>query len=101
MGKVRIAPAAALPAGQAVRIDIDGQSVALFNVEGVLHAVDDECLHMGASLSTGSVHDGLVVCPWHAWCYDLATGARVGRRGSPLRTYPVSVEDQWITLEGV
>jgi len=101
VGKIRIAPAADLPAGQAVRVDIDGQAIALFNLGGVLRAVDDECLHMGASLSTGSVRDGVVACPWHGWCYDLATGARVGRMGSPLGTYPVAVEDGWITLEGL
>jgi len=84
-----------------VRLDLDGQQIALFNVEGRFFALDDECLHMGASLSEGQVEGGAVLCPWHKWCYDLETGERIGRRGSPTRAYKVVVRDGWITLEGV
>lgn len=101
MGRIRIAKAEALPPGRSVKLDFEDRAIALFNADGELHALDDECLHMGASLSSGVVHGGHVVCPWHAWCYDLKTGARVARTGSPLRTYPVTVQDGWIVLGGV
>ena len=37
-------------------------------------AIDDVCPHMGASLSSGYVEDGIVTCPWHAWRFRLKDG---------------------------
>ncbi|MFM8704477.1 MAG: Rieske (2Fe-2S) protein, partial [Planctomycetia bacterium] len=38
-------------------------------------AIDDLCPHMGASLGTGPLRDGVVTCPWHAWRFRLCDGA--------------------------
>jgi nitrite reductase/ring-hydroxylating ferredoxin subunit len=81
-----------------VRVDIDGLCVALFRLNDKFYAIEDACLHMGGPLSEGSVNQGIVMCPWHKWQYDLGTGERVDRRGSPARTYPVEVRDGWILL---
>lgn len=48
--------------------------VALFRSEGKIFAIDNRCPHMGFPLSKGEVHHGIVVCPWHHWKFDLATG---------------------------
>jgi len=95
---VEIAPVSALPVGKSARVELDGEQIALFNVDGYVYALADECLHMGASLSEGTVARRTVICPWHRRCYDLATGARVGRPGSPTRVYPVEIRDGWIVL---
>ncbi len=42
---------------------------------GQYFAIDDLCPHMGASLGAGEVHDGAVLCPWHAWRFGLCDGA--------------------------
>lgn len=99
MSYIRLGPADALPPGEAVAVDFEGRSIGLFNVGGQFFAVGDECLHMGAPLSQGDVRGTTVSCPWHGWCYDLATGERLGRQGSALPTYPVTVRDGWIVLE--
>ena len=51
--------------------------VALFLIDGAVHAIDDTCPHMGASLSGGHVESGIVTCPWHAWRFRVTDGTWV------------------------
>lgn len=39
-----------LQPGQRKLVFIDGRSIVLFNIEGVIHGIDDSCPHQGASL---------------------------------------------------
>lgn len=55
---------------------IDG--IAVFNVDGHLHAIDDGCPHAGASLFGGAVDDGAVRCTAHGLRFDLASGKMRG-----------------------
>jgi nitrite reductase/ring-hydroxylating ferredoxin subunit len=47
---------------------------ALINVDGVLHAVDNNCPHNGGPLSKGTLDGQTVTCPWHAWRWDVTSG---------------------------
>ena len=51
-----------------------GTPVAVFRNTGRFFAIDNRCPHMGFPLCKGQVHEGIVVCPWHHWKFDLATG---------------------------
>ncbi|HZQ28016.1 MAG TPA: Rieske 2Fe-2S domain-containing protein [Acidimicrobiales bacterium] len=84
-----------MPTDRGRLVRAHGYAVAVFVVNGELRAVDDRCLHTGGPLADGWVVDGCVVCPWHGWVYDLATGERVvgARTTGPLRTYPVAVDE--------
>ena len=95
---IRLAPATALSCGTGVRVEVDGETVALWHTVDGFRAVDDHCHHMGGSLSEGTLSADTVTCPWHGWCYDLLTGARIDRPGAPVSTYPVTVRDGWILL---
>jgi nitrite reductase/ring-hydroxylating ferredoxin subunit len=63
---------------------------------------DNTCLHVGGPLAEGLVEDGCVVCPWHGWTYDLATGRRQTAIGEVegIRSYPAWIDgDQvWADL---
>ena len=61
--------------GSARQVTVDGRWVALFNVDGVYHAVDNLCLHRGGPLCEGSVKGNVVTCPWHGWQFDVTSGA--------------------------
>ena len=37
--------------------------------------IDDACPHNGGRLSEGVLRDGSIMCPWHFYTFDLATGA--------------------------
>ena len=70
----KVATTTDLPPGSARSIQVAGKSVAVFNVDGVVYAIDNECTHDGGPLSEGVVGDGCVVCPWHGAEFDLFTG---------------------------
>ena len=53
---------------------VGDQLVAVFNLRGAYHAVNDCCPHMGASLADGGMYENTVVCPWHAWRFRVTDG---------------------------
>src|SRR5260370_7584602 len=59
--------------GQAAAFTVEGQRIALFNVEGTYYAIADACTHRGGSLSQGDVEGTKVTCLWHAAEFDLKT----------------------------
>jgi 3-phenylpropionate/trans-cinnamate dioxygenase ferredoxin subunit len=89
-----------LPAGEVRLVDVE-PAVAVFNVDGVLYAIDDTCSHAKASLSEGDV-DAIactVECPFHISQFDLRTGRpRSLPASKPVRTHTVEVRDGVITV---
>jgi nitrite reductase (NADH) small subunit len=70
-------PAAAegeLPPGTAKECVAGDRIVALFNVDGTIHALDGICPHQGGPLGKGQLQGCIVTCPWHGWQFDVSTG---------------------------
>jgi len=63
--------------GTGKTVTVDGKDVALFNVDGFFHAIDNECPHRGGPLGEGDLEGCIVTCPWHAWQYDISTGESI------------------------
>ena len=86
--------------GKGKAFDVGEKRIAIFQVDGQLHAIDDACPHAGASLSEGYLEDGNVGCPWHYAEFELATGKH---RHSPatcgVNVYPVTITDGQIHVE--
>ena len=80
-GTIRIAPADAPEAGARKIMFVEGRSVVLFNVDGVIHAIDNSCPHNGASLANGRLDGHILQCPAHGLRFDLASGCMVGAPG--------------------
>lgn len=51
--------------------------MALYSVAGELHCVQAFCPHLEGPLFQGTLSGASITCPWHAWRYDLRTGARI------------------------
>ena len=88
--------------GKPACLQIEGKSIALFEVEGSFLAVDNDCTHAGGPLSEGEVVGACVVCPWHGARFDLRTGqALEPPADEPVRAYPVTVQggELWIELD--
>jgi chlorite dismutase/nitrite reductase/ring-hydroxylating ferredoxin subunit len=86
------------PPGATKMVYLDGQQVAVFNVEGELFAINNRCSHARGPLSEGVVERQgetcTVVCPWHYARYDLESGRVVdGIAAAPVATYRVEVRD--------
>lgn len=71
---VTVAKVGEIPADRGITLVVNNRLVAVFHVDGGYRAMDDLCPHMGASLGAGEVHDGAVICPWHAWRFDTCRG---------------------------
>ena len=74
-GFVKLATVDDLPPGGSLEIEFEGHIYALFNVDGVVSAIDGICAHQGGPLADGPVRGGMVTCPWHGWQFDIRTGA--------------------------
>jgi nitrite reductase/ring-hydroxylating ferredoxin subunit len=63
-------------------------------VEGRVLAIEDACNHAGASLAEGWLEGDCVVCPMHAYAFELASGKLVRPKGlaGPQRTFDVEIE---------
>lgn len=81
------------------RVDVEGTTVAVTVVDGVLHAVDDQCTHQQCSLSDGEVEGGAILCPCHFGRFDLRTGAVVeGPPPRPIRVWHATITDGTLEL---
>ncbi len=97
--RVTVGKVADVPVGGSVVVDVRGKDVAVFNVDGVFHAIDDFCPHMGASLAGGFVEDGVVTCPWHYWRFRLADGVWADNPRVSIGRYPVHVVGDELQVE--
>ena len=98
---VSVARAADIPPGHAARIEIDEVPIAIFNVEGELHCVDDTCTHQEASLSEGDLdlERCAIECPLHGSAFDLRTGDPITLPAvEPIRVHRVEVSDGMIRV---
>lgn len=62
------------------------------------HAIDDLCPHMGASLGSGPLVEGVVTCPWHAWRFRVCDGAWCDNPSLRVDVFDVRVHDDVISV---
>jgi nitrite reductase/ring-hydroxylating ferredoxin subunit len=97
--RVRVAKASDVPLGEGRVVDADGKTLALFNVEGTFYAIDNACPHRGGPLGEGELEGPVVVCPWHAWRWDVKTGANANNPAVKMACFPASLEDGSVYVE--
>lgn len=79
--------------GGALAVRAGGCDLALFEVDGAVHAIENACRHAGAALVGGKRCGRTVTCPAHGWKYDVTTGALAVAPGLAVRTFPVEIRD--------
>jgi nitrite reductase/ring-hydroxylating ferredoxin subunit len=90
-----------VPEGEAIQVCIDGEPVALYNLDGTFHATHDVCTHALAHLSDGYIDGDCVECPLHAGVFHIPTGRPVsGPVQKAIRIYPVKVENEVVFIQG-
>lgn len=99
MGEWTRVPKKDLGPGKSLRISVEGDDVALFQVGSGFFAVSNQCPHQHFSrIHEGSLGDGTITCPMHGWTFDLQTGeCRTG--GGRLRTYAVQIEGDVVLVK--
>ena len=69
--------------------------------DGIVHALDNRCPHMGFPLHRGTVKDGILTCHWHHARFDLASGGTFDLWADDVPTCPVDVRngEVWVADE--
>lgn len=81
-----------LPLGEGREFRVGGHLIAVFHTrKGGVFATQAICPHKGGPLADGLIGGGKVICPLHAYKFDLATGQSVGNTCEGLKTYSVSL----------
>lgn len=101
---VAVARAETLEPARRALVRFDGHEVAIFRVDGTLHALEDSCPHGGASLCTGRLEGGHVQCLAHGLRFRLGDGALAGtpagaRPALGARVFPIREQDGWLQLQ--
>ncbi|UCC13220.1 MAG: non-heme iron oxygenase ferredoxin subunit [Gammaproteobacteria bacterium] len=83
-----------IPPGEFEIVETDDFVVAVFNVDGEFHAIEDICTHDGEELTGGPVDGDQIVCPRHGARFCLRTGkALTPPAYEDLPTFPVRILD--------
>jgi nitrite reductase (NADH) small subunit len=96
---VKVCKISDIKAGCGRSIEVNGKAVAVFNVNGSFHAINDTCGHRGGPLGEGELDRNTVICPWHGWRYDVTSGANELVPDLPTERYQLKVEGDDILVE--
>src|SRR3954468_9857377 len=97
---IRVATIEDLPPGRAKLVEINGTEIALFNVGGEVHAIDNSCSHVGGPLCEGEISGAEVICPWHGATFDIRTGRALGPPAvDAVSRYNLRIADGNIEIE--
>ena len=96
----KVAKTEDIPAGKAIMVEVDGKEIALFNVGGSFHAIDNTCTHVGGPLCEGEIEGNEVTCPWHGAMFDVTSGQVLGPPAAGnVNRYNVRVDGSDIEVE--
>jgi len=96
---VRAIAAAEVPPGGCAEVSVGGRPVALYNVGGAIYATSNTCLHRGGPLGQGLLEGHAVMCPWHAWTWDVRTGENTANPSLRIPAYEVKVEEGQVLVK--
>ena len=98
---VEIAPAAEVPSGERLFVEVDGRMIVVFNIAGTYYAIADVCSHDDGPVGEGQLDGFYITCPRHGAGFDVRTG-QVTRMPAvvDIPAYPVSERDGmlWIGI---
>jgi len=100
MAFVAVARADEIPVGHGAFVERRGLALAVFNAGGGrFYATGPICPHEDGPLSEGWIEAGAVVCPWHGFDFDLATGRCGVDAGLAVPVYPARLSDGVVEVD--
>ena len=101
--EVLLGPLTQIPPGEGRVFSVEGEGVAVFHTRTAgVYATQAECPHRQAPLADGLIGGTTLMCPFHAWKFNLATG-EVLQGNCGLKTYPLRLTpdgEMWLTFDG-
>jgi nitrite reductase/ring-hydroxylating ferredoxin subunit len=80
-----------IPENRAKTVCLSGERVAVFRYDGCVSAVSNVCRHQNGPLGEGKIVGGCIVCPWHGYEYEPASGRAPAPFTERLPTFAVRV----------
>ena len=97
---IKVAETKDVSPGTAKVMQVEGRSMALFNVNGTFHAIDNSCSHEGGPLGEGELAGEVVTCPWHNTEFNVTTGKALGPlTDEDVHHFPVKVQGNDVLVE--
>ena len=90
-----------LPSGAVKVVVHDERTIAVFNAEGALYAIEDRCTHDDGPLAEGEFdpEECVVACPRHGAEFDIRSGSALTLPAyRPVETFAVEAEDGRVVL---
>jgi len=85
--------------GGRLTFDVDGRSIALFNIAGSYFAIADECSHDDHPMAEGEIEGHQIECPRHGARFDLDSGKALTLPAVvDIAAYPVRVDGDQILV---
>jgi len=82
-----------IPLGAGRAFEVGEHTIAVFRTrDGRFYATQNRCPHAHSSLAGGWLGSTTIICPLHAYKFNLATGACLTDTAYRLRTYAVREE---------
>jgi nitrite reductase (NADH) small subunit len=98
-GFVDIGSVDEIPLGR-VKVRLVGdRKIALGHTAGGFFALDNTCPHRGGPLGEGDLIGEELVCPWHLWGFDVATGYCGGNREVSVVKHELRIEGNRILVK--
>jgi nitrite reductase (NADH) small subunit len=97
---IKVANLSQLAPGQGMVVELADRTIALFNCNGEVFALDNICPHRGGPLGEGYVdcHNLTVQCPWHGWTFGLASGVSPVSALAKVEKFDVRIEGDEIQV---
>jgi len=96
---VEIAPADQLTDGERLFVELDGNSIVLFNLAGKLFAIGDVCSHDNGPVGDGEIEENEIICPRHGARFDIRTGKATSLPALvDIPAYPVRVMEGMVQI---
>jgi nitrite reductase (NADH) small subunit len=97
---VRICGKGELPAeGQVAEVFIGTTPFCIANVDGAFSALGGICPHRGGPLGQGNIEEGHVICPWHAWAFDVKSGISAHSANAKVEVYSLKVQEEDVLID--
>jgi nitrite reductase/ring-hydroxylating ferredoxin subunit len=96
---VKIAEVDDVPLGMGRAFKIEGDSIAVFNVDGRLFAIDDSCPHQGSSLAMGRLDGCIVTCRSHGLKVNVTGGTELPGIGLNTRCFPLEARPDGLYVD--
>ena len=99
MAFVKICSVQEISPGQGKPFEINGEEIAVFNVDGEFFAISNSCPHRNGPLGEGMLDGDVVSCPMHGWRFNIRNGQGVTIPTSKVPCFGIRVEGNDVLVD--